>query len=195
MISALVTDEESADVLILLLALPWVYYGVRIVVTSGITFMRRVGNETGRRETEAVREMGLGFAGLVFAGLAISLGPANDAVTSAHGRASGDLVIALSAAMVAWVVANLGAYVWVAFLSSASITVSVGSLLIAVGRLTGSTIGAAASAALGLSWLAVLVFSVATARLFWKACTLTTGIGHSLLVSTSGQPPDQRAGQ
>jgi hypothetical protein len=69
---------------------------------------------------------------------------------------------------------NLGAYVWVAYLSSALITVSVGAILVSVAQLVGARIGTAAIFALAVAMLVVMSISYLMAHTYFRAMTAVT---------------------
>ncbi len=156
------------EALLVLVCLPWLAYALRIGAETRGRFFRLTGSATGRAELEAVRQMGLGFAGLLFAGIAVGVSP-SFGVTALGTTATDPLVIGLACTLVAWIVTNLGTYVWVAYLSGALITVSVGALIVGVAELTRPAIGTEVKVVLALALVAVVGFSLATARTYWLA--------------------------
>jgi uncharacterized protein YegP (UPF0339 family) len=148
--------------------LPWVISAIGFVAFKPRrTYLWTTGSSAAIREATAVRQMGLTYTGLVFAGLALATGPG-----AAHRSVPEQLlVVALAAAAIAWAVSNIGAVAWVADVAEAGLLLSVACILLAMAEILWSgdaLVNIAITVAIGLAYGVVLALSVFFAWSHWN---------------------------
>lgn len=157
---------STTTLLSLVLLAPWGLLGIKLLATAaGRAYLLSLGTKAAVSEAMAVREMGLAYTGLVFAGLALAT--TASAASFVPTAAAQLLVIALSAAAIAWTVSNLAPVTWAGVVSDAGLLLSVASVLLSVPEILSGAgavqltilfpIGTAYTVVLGYSTYLVLV--------------------------------------
>jgi len=115
-----------------LLVAPWIVLGFALLFTKrGWTYGALKGSKAAKLEARAARDMGLGFTGLVFAGLAVTVsGSSND--PAARAASIELLTIALAGSVIASIASNYAALAWAAIVAAAGLIAGLGGVLLAV---------------------------------------------------------------
>lgn len=154
--------------LLFLFIAPWAILAGGLLATGpGRTYLRSLGTTAATKEAMAVRDMGLAYAGLVFAGLALATtGPAGPDRIAACQLLS----VAFAAAAISWTVSNLAPLTGAAVLSDAAILTSVAGILLAVLELLLGIGGLEVTVlvSLGAAYVILLTYSTYLAGVRWR---------------------------